>query len=261
MGDLPEHVRKNRDLWDTQRSVWLGAQAREQWAAEPRWGVWRVPQTDLPVFPADLAGNDLIELGCGTAYVCAWAARLGARPVGIDMSERQLATARAMQQEFGLEFPLVHANAEDVPYPDGSFDTVISEHGAIGWCDPYAWIPEAARLLRPGGELIFVRNSTLLTLCMNDNGPAGTTLRRDQRELCRLDGDDGAVNFQLPTGPMLRLLRDRGLEVEDIIEVYPPRDPTTTFDYVTPDWAYRWPSGEVWKSRKRRDRGGSPSAT
>ena len=56
---------------------------------------------------------------------------------------------------------LIEANAEDVPLPDASFDLAISEYGASIWCDPYKWIPEAARLLRPGGELIFLRNSTL----------------------------------------------------------------------------------------------------
>ena len=58
-----------------------------------------------------------------------------------------------------LEFPLLHGNAEAVPYPDASFDFAISEYGACLWADPYRWIPEAARLLRPGGELIFLTNS------------------------------------------------------------------------------------------------------
>jgi SAM-dependent methyltransferase len=50
----------------------------------------------------DLAGKDAIELGCGTAYVSAWLARRGARVVGIDNSEAQLATARDLQRKHGL---------------------------------------------------------------------------------------------------------------------------------------------------------------
>ena len=61
------------------------------------------------------------------------------------------------RQEFGLEFPLLHGNAEEVPFPDASFDLAISEYGASIWCDPYRWIPEAARLLRPGGRLVVPR--------------------------------------------------------------------------------------------------------
>ena len=99
--------------------------------------------------------------GCGTGYVSAWLARRGARPVGIDNSAAQLATARELQERFGLRFPLIHGNAERVPFPDGSFDLAISEYGASIWCDPYRWIPEAARLLRPGGELVFLVNSVV----------------------------------------------------------------------------------------------------
>src|SRR5947209_6363592 len=103
-------------------------------------------------------GPRTIELGCGTGCVSAWLARRGARPVGIDNSEAQLASAREFQREFSLEFPLLHGNAERVPYADESFDLAISEYGASIWCDPYLWIPEAARLLRPGGRLIFLVN-------------------------------------------------------------------------------------------------------
>ena len=85
--------------------------------------------------------------------------------VGVDPTPAQLETARRMQQETGIEFPLVEAVGEDVPLPDASFDLALSEYGASIWADPYRWIPEAARLLRPGGRLIFLRNSTLVIVC------------------------------------------------------------------------------------------------
>lgn len=244
-----EHVRRNRAVWDNTLSAGFAARARRQWAADPHWGIWAVPQTELAVLPADLAGKDVIDLGCGTAYLSAWIARAGGRPVGIDNSERQLATARAMQDEFDLRFPLLHGNAEQVPCPDASFDIAISEHGAAAWCDPYVWIPEAARLLRPGGELIFMRNSDLLTLCLPEDGPAGTSLRRDQFGLTRIEDASGAVVFHLPHAPMIRLLRDCGFVVEELLEVEPGPGAATDFDYVDIDWARRWPSEEVWRAR------------
>ena len=114
-----------------------------------------------PLLPDELDGRDAIELGCGTGYVSAWLARRGAPRPGSTTPRRSSTTARRLQREHGLEFPLIHGNAERVPLPDASFDLAISEYGASIWCDPYAWIPEAARLLRPGGRLVFLVNSVL----------------------------------------------------------------------------------------------------
>jgi len=121
--------------------------------------MWGIPEADLRLLD-DVDGKDTIELGCGTAYVSAWLARRGARPVGIDNSAGQLETARRLQKEYGLEFPLIHGNGESAPFPDASFDLVISEYGIATWADPYAWIPEASRLLRPGGRLDSWRPAT-----------------------------------------------------------------------------------------------------
>jgi SAM-dependent methyltransferase len=167
---LPDHVRRNRVVWDEMASDYV-ANGERSWALPSGgedWGVWDIPESQLRLLPGDLIGKDTIELGCGTGYISAWLARRGARPVGIDNSEQQLATARRLQAEHGIEFLLIHCNAETVPLPDASFDLAISEYGASIWADPYRWIPEASRLLRPGGELIFLVNGLILMLCMPD---------------------------------------------------------------------------------------------
>src|ERR1700742_3539101 len=112
---------------DVNREDWAGVApasaraARVSGAArEPYWGIWGIPEADVGTLP-DVDGLDVIELGCGTAYFSAWLAGRGARPVGIDQSPEQLATARAMQAEHGLEFPLVEGDAENVPLPDVGF--------------------------------------------------------------------------------------------------------------------------------------------
>jgi SAM-dependent methyltransferase len=207
--ELPEHVQRNRQHWDDTATEWVEPGRRSWAAAEPSWGQWDLPEAELHLLPDDLAGMDTIELGCGTGYVSAWLARRGANPVGIDNSAAQLATARDFQQEFGVEFPLIHGNAEHVPYPDGSFDLAISEYGAAIWCDPYAWIPEAARLLRPGGRLVFLGNHTLLQLCAPDElVPAGDRLLRDYFGLHRLEWpDDGSVEFALPSEHVFKAVK------------------------------------------------------
>ena len=254
MAGDPDHVERNRAAWNGYAPdfVPLGERA---WASdEVSWGIWSVPEAELHVLPDDLEGMDAIELGCGTAYVSAWLARRGARPVGIDLSREQLATARRLQAEHGLDFPLMEGNAERVPLPDASFDLAISEYGACLWADPYRWVPEAARLLRPGGRLIFLTNSTLLMLCTSDEPEAlaSDRLARDYFGMHRFEWpDDESVEFHLGYGDWIRLLSANGLQVEDLIEVRPGPDATTTFDdYVTLEWARRWPCEEIWKARK-----------
>lgn len=244
---------RNRAQWD-QWATEYAETGRRNWARnEPSWGIWAVPESELHVLPADVAGLDAIELGCGTGYVSAWLARRGARPVGIDNSEAQLETARQLQREFGLEFPLLHGNAEEVPLPDQSFDLAISEYGASIWCEPYRWIPEAARLLRPGGELIFMINAPLLMLCAPDEADvaAGERLLRPYFGMHRFTwSDDQSVEFHLPHGEMIALLRGSGFAVEDLIEVRPPDGSTTRYTFVALDWARKWPAEEIWKARK-----------
>ena len=201
----------------------------------------------------DMAGTDVLELGCGTAYVSAWLARRGARVVGLDVTSAQLETARRCQAEHGLEFPLIEASAEEVPLADASFDLVVSEYGASIWCDPARWVPEAARLLRPGGRLVFLRNSTLVMLCTPDEGPAEERLLRPQFGMYRLEWPGEGVEFHLGHGEWIRLLRSSGLEIENLVEIQAPPDAEThpVYDYVSADWGRSWPAEEIWVARKR----------
>ncbi|CAN5672335.1 hypothetical protein BH24ACT26_BH24ACT26_22270 [soil metagenome] len=246
-----EHVVNNRHAWDRWAPEYE-EQGRRSWSGEPSWGIWGIPETDLCVLP-EVDGRDVVELGCGTGYVSAWLARRGARPVGIDNSSRQLANARRFQREFNLKFPLIHGDAEAVPLADRTFDVAISEYGASIWCDPYRWVPEAARLLRPGGELIFLVNATLLMLCVpdEDGRPAEDRLLRPYFGMHRFEWpDDDSVEFHLGYGDRIRLLRANGFEVEDLLELRPGEGATTHYPFVTSDWARRWPSEEIWKARK-----------
>ncbi len=161
-----------------------------------------------------------IELGCGTAYVSCWLARKGARVVAIDNSSAQLATARRLQREHGLDFPLIHGNAESVAYPDASFDFAISEYGACLWADPQLWVPEAARLLRPGGQLVFLTNSYLMALCTPPEEDLAATdrLLRPACGMYRIEWpNEPGVEFHLSHGDWISIaaavgIRDRRLD-------------------------------------------------
>lgn len=105
----------------------------------------------------------------------------------------------------------------------------ISEYGASLWADPQLWIPEAARLLRPRGRLVFLTNSVLAYLC------------------------SPGTEYHLSHGDWIRVLRANGSGIEDLIEIQAPPDAVIHgyYDDVTADWARRWPAEEIWVARKR----------
>jgi SAM-dependent methyltransferase len=248
-----DYLSANVDAWQARHAEQL-AMARKRWAGDACWGIFALPESQVRILPDGLAGRDTLELGCGTAYVSAWLARRGAHPIGLDPTPGQLANAYLLQNEFDLAFPLVRAGAEDVPLRDESFDLIISEYGAAIWSDPYRWIPEASRLLRRGGELVFLGNSTLLMLCVPDREglAAGKELVRPQLGMHRFEWpDDPTVEFHLSHGEWIRLLRAHDFEVEDLIELHAFPGATTRYDFVSSEWAQQWPHEEVWRARKR----------
>jgi SAM-dependent methyltransferase len=252
---LTDYLERNRAVWTKANEEYTDARAREAWAAEEiTWGMFGPSDSELGVL-GDVAGKEVIELGCGTAYFGAWLARRGARVTGIDITPAQLDTARRMSRETGIPMNLIEASAEEVPLPDESFDLALSEYGASIWCDPYKWIPEAARLLRPGGQLVFLCNSPLVMLCSPDEGKVGDKLLRPQFGMHRMEfpGEDDGVEFHLGHGDLLRLLRDSGFEVEGLWEIQASEsaEDHRYYDFVSAEWARKWPAEEVWKARKR----------
>lgn len=252
-GEPIDYLRANTKAWESRRDDQLALAARQWMAEEPTWGIFQIPDAVAGLLPDRLDGADVVELGCGTAYVSAWLADRGARPIAIDPTAGQLDIACHCQVESGRTFPLIRAAAEAVPLRDASFDFAISEYGAAIWADPYRWIPEAARLLRPGGELVFLGNSTLVMLCLGDEDgvPAGDRLVRSQFGMHRFEWrDDPEVEFHLSHGDWIRLLRANGFDVEDLIELRPPEGSSTDYLYVTAEWARRWPCEEAWRARR-----------
>ncbi len=256
---LPEHVVENRRHWDAMAATWVAGGERNWELAEPEWGMWNIPNHELALLPDDLLGRRAIELGCGTGYISAWMRRRGASVYAIDNSEQQLATARRLAADHGVDdIEWVHGNAEQVDQPDGSFDFAISEYGAAIWCEPSVWIPEAHRLLRSGGRLVFLGNHPLGMVCspVSGDAPAGLTLERDYFGLGRLDWTDavedpGGIEFNMEISSWMRLFRTTGFDVVDYVEIQAPSSAVGIRYWVGADWAKRFPSEQVWILQKR----------
>lgn len=246
-----DHIERNRAAWECWAPRYE-AVARKAWQEPLGWGIWKLPESRARLLEGIKPHADVIELGCGTAAISGWLARMGLKPIGVDLVRAQLETAAQLEREFGVSFGLLCANAEKLHFDTASFDVAISEYGASLWCDPRLWLREAHRLLRPNGRLIFITNSPLLMACTpEDGGPARDQLVRDYFSNYRMEfPGDGAIEFHPTHGEWVQLQRATGFELDRLIEVQAPSTASGDFDFATPEWAKRWPSEDIWVLRK-----------
>jgi SAM-dependent methyltransferase len=254
---LPEHVLVNRTYWDDMADDWVTAGERNWGRNSPIWGIWSLPDTNLNLLPANMNNMRAIDLGCGTGYVSAWMAQRGAKVVGIDNSPEQLRTAERLRDKTDLQIEFILGNAEKVPLPDSSFNFAFSEYGAAIWCDPFIWIPEAHRLLKPGGQLTFLGTHPLAMVATPlDGAKCDEGLHRPYFDMHILDWreveyDPGGMEFNLTHSDWFRLFRDTGFEVLNYLELQAPKEELTDQFAISANWAKSWPAEQVWMLRKR----------
>ena len=250
------HVQINRQHWNDVAQYWV-ERGERLWATEtPVWGNWNAPDSDVTLLPKDMTGLHAVELGCGTAYVTAWMVQRGAQVTALDVSENQLETARRLAKEHGADVDFHLKNAEDTGLPSESFDFAVSEYGAAIWCDPALWLPEAHRILKPGGQLAFLGNHPLLYVATPPDG--GATQRHFHRtyrhmSLCdwtQAEVEPGGISFNLSFGNWMKLFQDTGFKVLDLKEIYAPHDIDDTGSFITNDWARDYPAELVWWLQK-----------
>jgi SAM-dependent methyltransferase len=242
---------QNRAFWDRQSDEYQERHREFIGRSELRWGTWQVPEAELEVL-GDVSGKDVLELGCGAAQWGVLLAQAGARMVGLDNSARQLEHARERMAAAGVDFPLVHSAAEDMPFPDESFDVVFCDHGALSFADPLVVVPEVARVLRPGGLLAFSHATPFSWLCWDEEADSVVDrLVVPAFGMHRDEESDGSVHFNLMYGDWVRLFRGNGFAIEELIEIRPAEGAESTYESAEETaWARRWPKEEIWKVRK-----------
>jgi SAM-dependent methyltransferase len=243
-----KHVRRNREFWNADADDYQDMHGEELARQPLAWGAFRAPESKLGVL-GDVAHRDMLELGCGAAQ---WAIALrerGARAVGLDLSIAQLRHARTRDP-----LPLVNANGEQLPFRDAAFDIVFCDHGAVSFCDPSTVVPEVARVLRAGGLFAFCATHPLVYLTWDEaRQRQSRRLRQTYDDLGLYDDGEGTVDWVLPAGEWLALLRAHGFVLEDLIELRAAKDATTTYgEFVPAKWARRWPAEWIWRARLRR---------
>ena len=185
---LSEHARANRTYWNEESDAYQERNGPMLKASSGLgWGVWQIPEAQLQVL-GNVRDKDVLELGCGAAQWSIALSQLGARPVGLDISEQQLAHARRLMEEAGVDFPLLHASAEEVPLPDASFDIIFCDWGATSFCDPYLYMREVERLLRPAGIFAFSGSTTAFGTKGRMSPPIEAICRTNVAVMVRTDG-------------------------------------------------------------------------
>jgi SAM-dependent methyltransferase len=242
-------IHANRRYWNLISGGYQDDHDPQIGAAPRLWGMFAIPDAQLHAL-GDVTGKRVLELGCGAGQWSRALAAEGAVVAGLDLSEAQLAAAA--QAMGATRYPLVQGAAEHLPFAAASFDVVFCDHGGLSWAPPHLAIPEAARVLRRNGRLVFSATSPWFTSCYDITADQVTTqLRQDYFGLNVVAEEHGAATYQLTYGGWIRTLRAAGLIIEDLIEPRP--DPGMRSGYAQtdpPDWARRWPAEMLWIARK-----------
>jgi SAM-dependent methyltransferase len=129
-----------------QRAMWGAGEF--DWLARMIWSVGGLLVSRLEIG----AGDDVIDIGCGTGNVAIQAAQAGARVTGVDLAAAMLAQARVNAEAEGLTITFIEGDAEELPLPDASADVAVSSFGNMFAPRHEVAAAEMLRVLRPGGR-------------------------------------------------------------------------------------------------------------
>lgn len=187
----------------------------------------------------DVAGQRILELGCGGGQCSIAFARQGAIAAGIDLSDEQIAFARRLAAEQGVAVDFQQGDAADLSrFPPASFDVVFSAYAlhyvpAIEQC-----LAEAARVLIPGGRLVFSLDHPLREVFWDEEADEDSLVaarsywRRGPMEWQWSGGGVWMRSFHRTMGDWVDLLHEAGFQVRRILEPEPQLDNAETISWA-----------------------------
>ena len=172
-----------------------------------------------------VAGKDVLELGCGAGQCSRWVLRHGGRPVGLDVSMRQLQHSRRIDLEHDTAVPTVCAGAAAIPFADNSFDVVFSAFGALQFiADADSLVAEIARVTRPSGRLAFSVTHPTRWMFPDDPSEGGLVASQsywDRTPYVEVDDETGETSYvehHRTLGDWVRALTASSYRLVDLIE-------------------------------------------
>jgi SAM-dependent methyltransferase len=247
--------RASRGWWDAEADSYQAEHGGFLGDVRFIWGPEGLDEADVGLL-GSVTDRDVLEVGCGAAGCSRWLITQGARPIGLDVSARQLQHARRIDEQTGLRVPVVQATATDLPFRDGSFDLACSAYGAVPFVDDSARLMvEVARVLRPGGRWVFSVNHPMTWVFADDPGPEGLLARSsyfDRRPYVERDerGEPTYVQHHRTLGDRVRELVAAGFHLDDLIEPEWPADHDQTWGAWSPLRGALLPGTAVFACRK-----------
>jgi SAM-dependent methyltransferase len=218
-----ESVAANSAWWDADAADYHVEHGEFLGVSDFVWCPERLREADAHLL-GEVAGRDVLEVGCGSAPCARWLAGQGARVVGLDLSAGMLRYGAAANEATGADVPLVRANAERLPFASGSFDLACSAFGAVPFvADLDAVFGEVARVLRPGGAWVFAVTHPMRWIFPDDPGPSGLRVTGsyfDRTPYVEVDAEGRAtyVEHHRTLGDFVRALTGAGLTLRDLVE-------------------------------------------
>ncbi len=211
----------NRKGWNVRSAEYQREAARAGMYAsgEIEWGPNAFPESEVRAL-GPLRDKRVLEVGCGAAQFGIALARKGARVTGIDLSKEQLRHARRNVAAAGVDYRLELGDAEDLSrFRSGSFDLVVSDFAA-GFLDLDKLLPEARRVLRPGGRVVLSWSSPIVDCLTGAGEPPLLTFVRSyfDRSPFRDAGPDPTWEFVRTYGDWVRSFARAKLVLIDCIE-------------------------------------------
>ncbi len=212
----------NRAWWDSAATEYQAEHGSFLGDADFVWGPEGLREADARLL-GPVAGADVLEFGCGAAQCARWLQAAGARVVGVDMSEVQIRHSLELDRQAGTRVPVLVADASALPLRSGSFDAACSAYGALPFvADVGAVLREVARVVRPGGRVVFSVTHPFRWCFPDDPGRGGLTVRDsyfDRRAYVEYsDGHPSYVEHHRTLGDWVREIVDAGLVLTDLVE-------------------------------------------
>ena len=233
--DEQESLRANRADWDAYADEYQSTHGEFLGDSGFLWGPEGMREDHVHAL-GDVAGRDVLEIGSGAGQCSRWVLAHGGRPVGIDVSMRQLQHSRRIDEEHDVVVPTVCASAAGLPFAEDTFDVVFSAFGALQFvADAPALVAGVARVLRAGGTFAFSVTHPTRWMFVDDPGEEGLVASQsywDRTPYVEVDDETGETRYvehHRTIGDWVTALARAGFVITGLLEPEWPPDHERTW--------------------------------